>query len=55
MNHPDLMHYGNLALRFAEIKIATENKTTLIIHCIGCGKFKSKKSTSKYCRKCLGL
>ena len=42
MNHPELLPFK-------------ENKTTVIFHCVGCGKFKSKKSTSKYCKKCLGL
>jgi len=49
MNHPDLLQYGKNEQPF------NENKTTVIFHCIGCGKFKSKKSTSKYCKKCLGL
>jgi len=47
MNQPELLTYGKASFN--------QNKTTLIIHCIGCGKFKSKKSTSKYCKKCLGL
>jgi len=47
MNHPELLDYGKASFN--------ENKTTVIIHCIGCGKFKSKTSASKYCLKCLGL
>jgi hypothetical protein len=49
MNHPELLTYGKDDQPF------NQNKTTLIIHCIGCGKFKNKKSASKYCLKCLGL
>ena len=30
-----------------------ENKTTLILHCVGCGKFKDKRSLSKKCTVCL--
>jgi len=30
-----------------------ENKTTLVIHCKGCGKFKDKKSLSTLCTVCL--
>ena len=49
MNHPELLTYGKDDQPFKE------NRTTLIIHCVLCGKFKSKKSNSKYCKKCLGL
>ena len=47
MNHPELLDYGKATFN--------ENKTTVIIHCIGCGKFKRKNSVSIYCSKCLGL
>jgi len=30
-----------------------ENKTTLILHCVGCGKFKDKRSLSPKCTVCL--
>ena len=45
MNHPELLDYGKA--------IFNENKTTVIIHCIGCGKFKDKKSLSTLCTVCL--
>jgi len=46
MNHPDLVNYG-------KPKPLNENKTTLVLHCVGCGKFKDKKSKSTYCTVCL--
>jgi hypothetical protein len=30
-----------------------ENKTTIVLHCVGCGKFKDKRSLSTYCTVCL--
>ena len=45
MNHPELLDYGKASFN--------ENKTTVIIHCIGCGKFKDKKSLSTLCTVCL--
>jgi len=45
MNHPELQDYGKASFN--------ENKTTVIIHCIGCGKFKDKKSLSTLCTVCL--
>ena len=42
MNHPELLPFK-------------ENRMTLILHCVACGKFKSKKSESVYCKKCLEL
>jgi len=47
MNHPELLDYGKADQSF------NENKTTVIIHCIGCGKFKDKKSLSTLCTVCL--
>ena len=47
MNHPELEHYGKADQSF------NDNKTTLIIHCKGCGKFKDKKSLSTLCTVCL--
>ena len=40
MNHPDLLTYGR-------------NKQTIVLHCVGCGKFKDKKSKSTKCTVCL--
>ena len=31
----------------------SENKTTLIFHCVGCGKFKDKRIKSPKCTVCL--
>ena len=45
MNHPELEYYGKASFN--------ENKTTLVIHCVGCGKFKDKKSLSTLCTVCL--
>ena len=45
MNHPELLDYGKASFN--------ENKTTVIIHCVGCGKFKDKKSLSTLCTVCL--
>jgi len=45
MNHPELQDYGKASFN--------ENKTTVIIHCVGCGKFKDKKSLSTLCTVCL--
>jgi hypothetical protein len=39
MNHPHLLTYGN--------------KETIVLHCVGCGKFKDKKSKSTKCTVCL--
>jgi len=47
MNHQDLLTYGKPG------PIITENKTTLVLHCVGCGKFKDKKSKSTKCTVCL--
>ena len=47
MNHPELLDYGKADQSF------NENKTTLVIHCKGCGKFKDKKSLSTLCTVCL--
>ena len=47
MNHPELLDYGKADQSF------NENKTTVIIHCIGCGKFKDKRSESTLCTVCL--
>jgi hypothetical protein len=47
MNHPELLDYGKADQSF------NDNKTTLIIHCKGCGKFKDKKSLSTLCTVCL--
>ena len=47
MNHPELLDYGK------SDPIITENKTTLVLHCVGCGKFKDKKSKSTKCTVCL--
>ena len=46
MNHPDLLTYG-------QPEPLNENKTTLVLHCVGCGKFKDKKSKSTKCTVCL--
>ena len=46
-NHPDLLTYGK------PDPIIIENKTTTVRHCVGCGKFKDKKSKSTYCTVCL--
>jgi len=46
MNHPDLLNYG-------QPEPFNDNKTTVVLHCIGCGKFKNKKSLSKKCTFCL--
>ena len=46
MNHPELLNYG-------KPEPLNENKTTLVIHCKGCGKFKDKKSLSTLCTVCL--
>ena len=46
MNHPDLLTWG-------KPEPLNENKTTLVLHCVGCGKFKDKKSKSTYCTVCL--
>ena len=46
INHPDLLAYG-------PDPIITENKTTLVFHCVGCGKFKDKRSKSPKCTVCL--
>ena len=46
MNHPDLVTWG-------KPEPLNENKTTLVLHCVGCGKFKDKKSKSTYCTVCL--
>jgi len=45
MNHPELLDYGKASFN--------ENKTTVIIHCVGCGKFKDKRSESTLCTVCL--
>ena len=45
MNHPELLDYGKATFN--------ENKTTVIIHCVGCGKFKDKRSESTLCTVCL--
>ena len=47
MNHPDLLTYGK------PDPVVTENKTTLVLHCVGCGKFKDKRSLSPKCTVCL--
>jgi len=31
----------------------TENRTSINLHCVKCGKYKSKKSKSKLCTACL--
>jgi len=46
MNHPGLLNYG-------KPEPLNENKTTLVLHCVGCGKFKDKKSKSTKCTVCL--
>jgi hypothetical protein len=46
MNHPELLTYG-------QPESLNENKTTLVLHCVGCGKFKDKRSRSKKCTVCL--
>ena len=46
MNHPDLLTWG-------KPEPLNENKTTLVLHCVGCGKFKDKKSKSTKCTVCL--
>ena len=46
MNHPELLTYG-------QPESLNENKTTLVLHCVGCGKFKDKRSKSTYCTVCL--
>ena len=46
MNHPDLLTWG-------KPEPLNENKTTLVLHCVGCGKFKDKRSRSKKCTVCL--
>ena len=46
MNHPDLLTWGKPGP-------LNENKTTLVLHCVGCGKFKDKRSRSKKCTVCL--
>ena len=46
MNHPELLDYG-------KPESLNENKTTLVLHCVGCGKFKDKKSKSTKCTVCL--
>jgi len=35
------------------VRSFNENKTTLIIHCEDCGKFKTKRSLSPKCTVCL--
>ena len=40
MNHPELLPFK-------------ENKTSINLHCVKCGKYKSKKSRSKLCTACL--
>ena len=40
MNHPELLTWGR-------------NKETIVLHCVGCGKFKDKRSRSKKCTVCL--
>ena len=47
MNHPELLDYGKADQSF------NENKTTVILHCVGCGKFKDKRSVSTLCTVCL--
>ena len=46
MNHPELLTWG-------KPEPLNENKTTLVLHCVGCGKFKDKRSRSKKCTVCL--
>ena len=46
MNHPDLLNYGKPGA-------INDNKTTVVLHCVGCGKFKDKRSLSTYCTVCL--
>ena len=46
MNHPELLNYG-------QPEPLNENKTTLVLHCVGCGKFKDKRSESTLCTVCL--
>ena len=46
MNHPDLLTWG-------KPEPLNENKTTLVLHCVGCGKFKDKKSKSTKWTVCL--
>ena len=46
MNHPDLVNYG-------QTEPFIDNKTTVVLHCVGCGKFKDKRSRSKKCTVCL--
>ena len=47
MSHPILLEYGK----------AKENKLSFSvaphIHCVGCGKYKDKRSKSKKCTVCL--
>lgn len=47
MNHPELLEYGK-----ADV-IIRENKTSVNLHCIGCGKYKDKRSLSPKCTVCL--
>ena len=40
MNHPELLSFK-------------ENRMSVNLHCVKCGKYKSKKSKSKLCTACL--
>ena len=40
MNHPELLPFK-------------ENRTSINLHCVDCGKYKNKKSKSKKCTSCL--
>jgi len=46
MDHPELLTWG-------KPEPLNENKTTLVLHCVGCGKFKDKRSLSNKCTVCL--
>ena len=46
MNAANLLTYG-------KPEPLTENKTTTVLHCVGCGKFKDKRSKSPKCTVCL--
>ena len=50
MNHPELLDFLS---QISSREIIRENKTSVNLHCIGCGKYKDKRSKSPKCTVCL--
>ena len=50
MNQTELYHHY---IDDGKIIPFKENRTSINLHCVKCGKYKSKKSKSKLCTACL--